>query len=701
MAANRPNSFVIIDGSTTYNIPFLPDEAGRSMKWETQPWQLGDIPAPHLKSFGFRKRLFPIHGGLGQDRLSPAAITYAKANGDASYPNLFVPPPAHTTITLTNAVLPSKMVEFDGMLFFVAGRYMYYVNPTTHAAVEDKDFGASKAAVDACVFNDELIVAMGESEKIWKRSLGVNTSGTANAAVTSTDTTLADTRLSMTTNAYVGATVTCNGKTMVVTSNTATTFTGSAWSGGSNPGNGNAWSVAGTWTQATDNTFAIALGVVDEKLWRAETTNEMSNCLTTPLTLANWTPSEGSEYLAGDTTWPVNTIIDYLGGVWPGKGNGMYAADPIGKFHNQTPQLRQWPHADNCKGAFIAHGALFIPSAAGLIRINLGSSTQIGPEIVSRPDFRFWIRGGVEWSGDIYLLATDQASSSPENTVIIKMVRNPNNPQKYLYHEWCRLGASTKGYFIGITTLSAVPEIYVGLGNDVKYVPLALGGGRDIDDTNHTYGTASYLETGKVSPADGDLSMVAFVQGVETVCKLRTNSSLTVSYRIDGQDWADLLTTQEGGGTASIPATTNYESIIRYAPSTASGQFVEVKWTGTHAAGSGTTRDEIIDAYVFGYLRPKHTDKLNVTLIADGASYNGNGVSAGTSLEDLHRIFSGWLDAATLLTVELQDYQTNKTTRFIINYIERKNIQNTDKQNYDALSVTFTRVPLGPDYGAA
>lgn len=80
-------------------------------------------------------------------------------------------------------------------------------------------------------------------------------SGTATAAVTTTNTTLTDTRLTsifggtsavMTTNCAVGTTVTCNGKTLVVTSNTGTTFTGSGWSGGGNPGNGFAWSIPNT-----------------------------------------------------------------------------------------------------------------------------------------------------------------------------------------------------------------------------------------------------------------------------------------------------------------------------------------------------------------------------------------------------------------------------------------------------------------------
>lgn len=74
----------------------------------------------------------------------------------------------------------------------------------------------------------------------------VTDSGTADAAVTTTNTTLADTRESWAVNQWVGATVTAtvSGKTMVVTSNTATVLTGAAgWSGGGNPGDTIAWTM--------------------------------------------------------------------------------------------------------------------------------------------------------------------------------------------------------------------------------------------------------------------------------------------------------------------------------------------------------------------------------------------------------------------------------------------------------------------------
>lgn len=70
-------------------------------------------------------------------------------------------------------------------------------------------------------------------------------SGTADAAVTSTDTTLTDTRRDLPTDTLVGLEVTCNSKTMTITANTSDTLTGTAWSGGGNPGNGHEWYIAG------------------------------------------------------------------------------------------------------------------------------------------------------------------------------------------------------------------------------------------------------------------------------------------------------------------------------------------------------------------------------------------------------------------------------------------------------------------------
>lgn len=55
--------------------------------------------------------------------------------------------------------------------------------------------------------------------------------------VQTNNTTLTDARRSWAVNAHAGNVVTCGGKTMTVTSNTATVLTGASWSGGGSPGN--------------------------------------------------------------------------------------------------------------------------------------------------------------------------------------------------------------------------------------------------------------------------------------------------------------------------------------------------------------------------------------------------------------------------------------------------------------------------------
>ena len=86
--------------------------------------------------------------------------------------------------------------------------------------------------------------------------------GTANAAVTTTTAggtgTLTDTRVIWVTNQWVGATVTCNSQTMVVTSNDDDTLTGTDdWS--SDPGDGAEWAMTGVCPYILISSSPVAL----------------------------------------------------------------------------------------------------------------------------------------------------------------------------------------------------------------------------------------------------------------------------------------------------------------------------------------------------------------------------------------------------------------------------------------------------------
>lgn len=712
MVANRPSSFVAIDGATTYNFPIAPTQngQGQNIRWTTNPWQMGDVPAIALKDFGFRIALIPVTGGLGPNRIGQNNDNYSYASAETSYEGVITTAPFRVRWLSDNTDFVTKEIEFDNKLFLIGGQKTCYLSLVGDVAVAtpvtDKDFGVSKAAKDAAVFQNELIVCMGDLENIWRRFKDADTlSGTANAAVTTTNTSLTDTRQTGLTSKYVGSTITCNGKTMTVTSvSGGNTFNGTGgWSGGGNPGNGFAWSMS-SWAQYTDAVRGTACTVVDDTFWLGDAT---ACTVKGALTMPQFLNSFAAAYNVGDTSYPIvpTGMTDYQGSLWVGKTNGMYTADPSGKFHNQTPQLVKAVHVDNCKGTFVAHGAMWIPSTIGLLKITFGSSIIAGPEIVNLPDYRYWVSGGVEWGGDIYLAVWDR--NSVKTTSIIRMKRSKTDRNKYTFHQilsWGSSGSITYG--VSVSSSPTVPYLFVGFNTIVtgQYstygVCLSRGGGRDIDDPLHKYDIEGDIIIGPIAPARNDMTLEAYVEGIEVVAKLQEFSTMQLSARANGIAPFTVFRTSQPGGLSSISGPLATSRVIMYAPTTMKCNFLEVElYISNGGTLVGTARDDIYDAYVFGYLRPRQTDRLIVSLIADGASMNGNGVSSGISLMDMHTQFSKWADQATLIEVQLQDYQENKTTRFLVTHVERTNVEIENRDHADILQVTLVRVPLAPDYG--
>ncbi len=641
MAAVYTNNLEVTDETgTRYIFGLVNGQNGatgvelRTRAWETQDSALTGMRSPmHV----WRQQLHPWSGGLGLDRLNNRPVTYAKGNADTSYGEL-LPPPLINAVTVTNGTAPSQLIEFNSLVFILGGRYMYYYDPAAGTVTQDKDFGVGKAAVTMAVFNGELIVGMGETEKVWKRTTGA------------------------------------------------------------------------AWAQATDATYAIALGVVDNKLWRAETTNRISVVVTTPLTLANWLPASPNQYYCGDSTWAVHTIIDYGGIPWCMKGDGAYAPDPQTRFKNQVPQMRRTPHANNGKGAFTAQGFLWVPSSSGLFRVRPGESKKRGPEVSQRPDYRFWVRGGVEINEAIYLLVNDEAASS--NTAIIKMVRDTTGMtgRDYIYYEWCSLGATTVGYSITASTVGTNPQVIAGFGNDIRWVKLGRGGGRDIDDTNYAFGTATSLETGLNMP-DNDLTILTTLVGVDVMLDFsRAGESLTIAAAMDrlttGGTYTNLLSTQEGGGAENITMTAGYERITRYAPPNTQGQFLEVKFTGALTSASGLTRPSIKEAWAFGYSHPRRTDELTIHVNAS-SDVQVSGRRSGRSRRTTLQLWRGWQQRGIVLTIKLQDYEQGRTTRVLVRGVDEASISETVGKNrtnsnvFSSLQVTLLRVDYANAYATA
>lgn len=270
----------------------------------------------------YRFRIDRFDGPLGQRVIDMEADRQGyrvgsigqTATGAAGY--LTCPPAA------TSRVIPSPAIA--------TARCMTPSSVALSSTIEDPD--------------GDLYTYMAVGNELWRSCQGTidfQLSGTANAAVTCTDTTLTDTRQNglWAANQWVGHTVTCQALTLVVTSNTVTPFTltgTGTWSGAGHPDDGLAWEMhnsvtsvvkyfAGGADTITDTTLvdnapawgspaALPDWIDDEWIGAVATRSEKTLTVTTndhdTLTGASWV---GGKPTAGAYT--VSMPVTQIGGI--------------------------------------------------------------------------------------------------------------------------------------------------------------------------------------------------------------------------------------------------------------------------------------------------------------------------------------------------------------------------------------------------
>ena len=328
-----------------------------------------------------------FHGGLAYSRYDPeTAGAFTNSGLITSEPNAIGAARIANSLALTGAANP-PMYAFE-------------------AAVNDAgaDDGKPRQFVIACEAAEI---------NIYKISLAHGHTGSANAAVTTDATakTLTDTRVSWTTNEWVGEIVTCNSETLTITSNTATVLTGTGgWSGDPgdehsykigvgdfgtllntktiavtptqpmgrpaewNDGSNTEWRVptgdttndihsltscvsgtsADTW--GTGDGDARFLRVVKNQLYRTTGTNEVSVLANAadPETEANW----GDEFYVGDAGTKITDLLEVNGISYICKEDGLYEWDGVGEADHVLHTGRA---ERNGQGATYWHGGFLIP----------------------------------------------------------------------------------------------------------------------------------------------------------------------------------------------------------------------------------------------------------------------------------------------------------------------------------------------------
>ncbi len=652
----------IIDGANKYNYAVAPAETGKMAEVESVDWEPADGKIP------WRSPLHPWKTGINSSRIKPRitfsgdlknlpSMTYAKSNGDASNPNYFTGSPKYNvnapTLTsvffnqvnelyydassfgTTSYMGPSSQASaiflgirnFNGKAYFGGGQYLYSFSPTYTLTII-KDFGAGKTVLDIEIFNNELIIAMGETENIWKMD------------------------------------------------------------------------AAEVFTQSAQGVYASSFGRVEDKLWRSRAKNLLSNCIINPLLLASWVPVAGSEYVCGDSTYAVTDLVEYGGTIIAVRPDGVFFPDNETKFHNQTPQLAVYPNSTNGIGSFLAKGALFIPSVAGLLQVSIGSSIRVGPELSHRPDFRFHVHGGVEWNGAIYVICHDAAAV--EETFICKMEIDTegltSNP--FIYHEWLRLGVVDSKVII-VFTEPVNPTMVIGYGTSIAYWKMGRGAGLDVDDSLYEFNTTFSIEPGEMVPIT-DLGIKIDLIGVKLIGRQILGATIKVQYDIDRTNiYKDMQSNQDGSGLINVN-TAGVFSDTRYAPPNTSGHSLRMKISGTMPAGTlGTNRSELWEAWAFGDAIPESTDVITLGIYANRDA-RVRGLRQGQSAGDIYEQLNSWANTGRILEMRIPDYYEKSTVRVRIVEMSSKNVEvsnaNKSQVNSNIIKLVLRRVDFSGDF---
>ena len=133
---------------------------------------------------------------------------------------------------------------------------------------------------------------------------------------------------------------------------------------------------AGTWALATDNVYANHFTLVEDRLWRASATNEVSNIGPTddPGLLASWSTG----ITVGDDDQAINDLNAYGERVAVSKPSGLYLGDAGAVFPNVLPQFEEAVDSRNGIGTLVKGASIYYPHTNGVVQYSLGNAPEVG-----------------------------------------------------------------------------------------------------------------------------------------------------------------------------------------------------------------------------------------------------------------------------------------------------------------------------------
>jgi hypothetical protein len=351
-------------------------------------------------------------GGLKSQQGTPGTSEYGQ-NTDTRYPLRLLPAPKVNVVTLTGSVAtPTSIFEALGLIWVLAGRYVFAIDPSDDSVTLAKDFGPSVTAIMGLKWEGSygLITTDAASLSLWRVTVGGFQSDTFQP---------------------------------------------------------NAFHVGDIgWSQTADvNAYRLAAGI--NRLFKIDKWGELKNVLSgnDPMVEANY----ADEVQMGDTDLPPNGLVAFERTALVGRAEGLLGVD-IDGFG--VPLLKRiTKDNDNGLGMTVHEPHVIFPHLRGVLRYVPGYAESAGLEKetqnespVDGPFKAFasdqqWLYGALWVSPSTYIMVARDRQDNPSFGPLI-------------WDTWLYLNGKECQAMLPSAQTDPV-RLWFGHGNDIAYAKLS------------------------------------------------------------------------------------------------------------------------------------------------------------------------------------------------------------------------------------
>lgn len=435
------------------------------------PWQEG--PPNLLSSPQYTWHM----GGLKSQQGIEGSSEYGE-NTDTRFPFRLLPGPKVNVVTLTaSASTPTSIFEAMGLVWVVAGRRVYTIDPSDDSVTEVLDFGSGVAGVMGLRWEDDLALVTTDEDarSLWRITIGAYQS-----------------------NAHdTGAFQTGMGQAR------------------------------------TEDVVAYRLAAGINRLYKVDKTGNLRNVVSgsDPMVEASYS----DDVQMGEKDVPPTGLIAFERTALVGKAEGLFGVDEDGFG---TPLIRRITRAvGNGIGMASVDPHVYFPHSRGVYRVIPGSVEVVGieKELMNEspikgvfkafaPDNQ-WVYGALTVGSDFHILWSKDRQNEPGFGPL-------------LWDTWVHVAGKTCEAMLP-SSLNSPPRIWFGHGNDVAYIKLSTSGGApDPDGSGYEFALAGARYS--VKHRFGDWSSKDYPKVAVVGKNLTAARYWVISYSVDGGAFSDL-----------------------------------------------------------------------------------------------------------------------------------------------------------------